>query len=168
MMRSRRIVWLSAAVALVLAGTGCGGGKSEGVKVGSRVPSFSLTTSANEKLTDRSLQGRVVLLNFWSTSCEPCVKEIPELQKLEESDRATVVGIALEDAGWQAVKPFLERHHVTYRVALGDEDLFGRFGGIGIPYSLLLDRSMRVVKIYRGPVTRDALLTDIAALTPGA
>jgi thiol-disulfide isomerase/thioredoxin len=166
-MRSRRIVWLSAAAALLLAGVGCEGGKSEGVQVGSRVPSFSLTTSANEKLTDRSLEGRIVLLNYWSTTCGPCVKEIPELQKLEESDKATVVGIALEDAGWQAVRPFLERHHVTYRVALGDEDLFGRFGGIGIPYSLLLDRSMRVVKIYRGPVSREVLEKDIGTIDVG-
>jgi thiol-disulfide isomerase/thioredoxin len=167
-MRHRLNVGLFAAMALVPSGAGCEGGKPEGVKVGSRVPSFSLTTTANERLTDRSLEGRIVLLNFWSTNCGPCVKEIPELQKLEESDKATVVGIALEDAGWQAVKPFLERHHVTYRVALGDEYLFERFGGVGIPYSLLLDRSMRVVKIYRGPVSREVLLTDIAALTPGA
>src|SRR5262249_44788556 len=151
-----------AALAAAVAGAGCArDGGEEGVAVGRRVPSFSLTTAANEHVTDRSLEGNVVLLTFWSTGCGPCVKEIPELQKLEESKKATVVGIALEGDGWQAVKPFLKRHHVTYRVALGDEELFGRFGGVGIPYSLLLDRSMRVVKVYRGPVAREALEEDI-------
>jgi thiol-disulfide isomerase/thioredoxin len=168
-MRLRRRVGLFAVVTLALAGAGCAEDKGgDGVKVGGRVPSFSLTTATDEKVSDRSLEGKVVLLNFWSTGCVPCVKEIPELQKLEDSEKATVVGIALEGEGWQTVKPFLKRHHVTYRIALGDEALFGRFGGVGVPYSLLLDRSMRVVKIYRGPVTREALEEDIRAIEAGA
>jgi thiol-disulfide isomerase/thioredoxin len=140
---------------------------SDGVQLGKRVPPFTLKTSTNEKLTDRSLQGQVVLLNFWSTTCGPCVKEIPELQKLEDASHATIVGIALEGTGWQTVKPFLQRHRITFRVALGDEDLFDRFGGVGIPYSLLLDPAMRVVKIYRGPVTYEALEADIQSLKAG-
>jgi thiol-disulfide isomerase/thioredoxin len=167
-MRPRLFVGLWAVLTFTLAGAGCAdAGGSEGVKVGRRVPAFSLVTSANEKVTDSSLEGRFVLLNFWSTSCGPCREEMPDLQKLEESARATVVGIALDGGGWQAVKPFLERHGITYRVALGDEDLFERFGGVGIPYSLLLDRSMRVVKVYRGSVTREALEKDIRSLGGG-
>jgi thiol-disulfide isomerase/thioredoxin len=162
------VVGLCMGVALVLASAGCGDQKGVGrVTVGSRVPGFSLTTATNEKVTDRSLEGRVVLLNFWSTSCVSCIKEMPDLQQLEESNKATVVGIALEGADWQPVKSFLKRHPVTYRVALGDEDLFERFGGVAIPYSLLLDRSMRVVKVYRGPVTQDVLANDIQALEAG-
>jgi thiol-disulfide isomerase/thioredoxin len=168
-MRLRLIVDQLAALALACAAVGCAGERgAEGVKVGSRVPSFSLTTATRETITDRSLEGRVVLLHFWSPGCGPCVREMPDLQKLEESEAATVVGVALEESGWRSVKPFLKRHHVTYRVALGDEEMFDRFGGIGIPYSLLLDRSMRVVKVYRGPVTREALEEDIRAIGSGA
>jgi thiol-disulfide isomerase/thioredoxin len=167
--KPRLIAALFSGLALALAAAGCGDDKGpDHVTMGGRVPRFSLTTAANEKLTDRSLEGRIVFLNFWSTSCGPCIKEIPELQKLEESDKATVVGIAVEGTGWQTVKPFLKRHNVTYRVALGDEDLFERFGGVGIPYSLLLDRSMRVVKVYRGPVTREELEKDIRSMEAGA
>jgi thiol-disulfide isomerase/thioredoxin len=168
-MRPRLIVCVFAGLALALASAGCGDQKgSARVTVGSRVPGFSLTTATNEKVTDHSLEGRIVLLNFWSTSCVPCIKEMPDLQQLEESNKATVVGIALEGTDWQPVKSFLKRHQITYRVALGDEDLFDRFGGVGIPYSLLLDRSMRVVKVYRGPVTREVLENDIRALESGA
>src|SRR5262249_49428373 len=76
-------------------------------------------------------------------------------------------GIALEGTDWQPVKSFLKRHHITYRVALGDENLFDRFGGVGIPYSLLLDRSMRGGKVYRGPVDREVLENGIRALGAG-
>jgi thiol-disulfide isomerase/thioredoxin len=165
-MGSRWIVWLSAGLAV--AGTGCVEEKgAEGVKVGGRAPSFSLTTATDETVTDRSLEGRIVLLNFWSTGCGPCAGEMPDLQALEDSNKATVVGIALDEDGWQAVKPFLKSRHITYRVALGDEDLFERCGGVGIPYSLLLDRSMRVVKVYRGAVTRETLEQDIRAIKTG-
>jgi thiol-disulfide isomerase/thioredoxin len=167
-MRPGLVFWLFAGPAVALASAGCGGAKvAEPVTVGSRVPGFSLTTTTSEKVTDHSLEGRIVLLNFWSTSCVPCIKEMPDLQQLEESNKATVIGIALEGADWQPVKSFLKRHQITYRVALGDENLFDRFGGVGIPYSLLLDRSMRVVKVYRGPVTREALENDIRALEAG-
>ena len=53
-------------------------------------------------------------------------------------------------------------------VALGDEALFEKFGGVGIPYTVVLDRSQRVVKVYRGAVTREALESDIRAIGPGA
>src|SRR2546423_1334238 len=140
-MRPRLIVWLFAGLAVALASAGCGDPKgSAGVTVGSRGPTFSLTTATNEKVTDQSPEGRIVLLNFWNTSCSPCIKEIPDLQQLEESNKATVIGIALEGTDWQPVKSFLKRHPITYRIALGNEDLFDRFGGVGIPYSLLLDR----------------------------
>jgi hypothetical protein len=79
-----------------------------------------------------------------------------------------VIGIALDDEGWKVVKPFLERHRLTYRVALGDESLFQRFDGSSIPYTLVLDRSQRVVKVYRKPVTSEMLETDIRSITEGA
>ena len=155
-------------VGLAFLGAGCVGDVApDGVQVGGRVPSFAVRTAANENVTDTSLRGRIVVLNFWSTTCAPCVRELPELQQVEDSSEATVVGIALDEGGWEAVRPFVERHHITYRVALGDEALFERFGGVGIPYTVVLDRSQRVVKVYRGPVTREALENDIRAIGAG-
>jgi cytochrome c biogenesis protein CcmG/thiol:disulfide interchange protein DsbE len=141
---------------------------SEGIRVGSRVPSFSLKTSTSESVTNRTLEGQIVILNFWSTTCRSCVTEIPEFQQVEESAKATVIGIALDDDGWKTVKPFLDRHQITYRVALGDESLFQRFDGSSIPYTLVLDRSQRVVKVYRKPVTREMLENDIRSIAEGA
>jgi cytochrome c biogenesis protein CcmG/thiol:disulfide interchange protein DsbE len=148
---------------LALCPVACSGG-ADRAEVGARVPPFALTTSTGERVTDKTLEGHFVLLNFWSTSCGPCVKEVPALCALEESRRVTVVGIALDEEGWQTVRPFLGRHNVTYRVALGDEELFRRFDGVGIPHSVLLDRSLRVIKVYRGPVTQEMLEKDLRAV----
>jgi hypothetical protein len=76
-----------------------------------------------------------------------------------------VIGIALEQGGAQAVQSLLKRRGITYPIALGDQALFERFDGINIPYTLLLDRSSRVVKIYRGAVTKETLEKDIRSIT---
>jgi cytochrome c biogenesis protein CcmG/thiol:disulfide interchange protein DsbE len=145
--------------------TGCGDDGETGVTVGSRAPAFTLRTADGSKVTRDSLQGRVVVLNFWSTRCGPCVEEMPELQRVEDGNRATVIGVALDEGGWDVIKPFLARHHVTYRVALGDQRLFERFDGIGIPYTLVLDREQRVARVYRSAVTWATLERDIGDLT---
>ena len=154
----------SLALALACAAGCLGDGGPAGVKVGGRVPKFALTTAGDEKLTDDSLAGQIVILNFWSTSCPSCVREMEDLQQLADGARVKVIGIALDEGGWKAVRPFLARHRVTYPVALGDEALFQRFDGISIPYTLVLDRAQRVVKVYRGAVKRETLEKDVRSI----
>ena len=116
-----------------------------------------------------SLKGRVVVLNFWATWCQPCMAEIPELKELAANNpEVKVVGIALDEGGAGVVKPFAERLGINYLVLVGNEATFQRFNGVGIPYTLLLDRSLRVVKMYRGATTRKNLEQDIKAIPPGA
>lgn len=149
----------------------CGGAADmdEGeVAIGSRAPSFSLKSLDGTTVTSRSLEGNVVVLNFWATWCAPCAQEIPELKQVAASSGAKVIGIALDEDGPLTIKPFVERHGLgeikNFTVLLGDQDLFQRFNGLGIPYTLVLDRSQRVVKIYRGPVTREALEKDLSTI----
>jgi hypothetical protein len=52
-------------------------------------------------------------------------------------------------------------------VLVGNEEVFQRFNGLGIPYTLLLDPSQRIVKIYRGPTTMAALEQDLKAIGQG-
>jgi thiol-disulfide isomerase/thioredoxin len=142
------------------------------VAIGSRAPGFSLKSLDGNTVTGRSLEGNVVVLNFWATWCATCIAELPDLKQVAASSGAKVVGIALDEDGLMAVKPFVERHGISeitnFTVLLGDQDLFERFKGFGIPYTILLDRSQRVVKIYRGPVTRETLEEDLRAINQGA
>lgn len=141
---------------------------AEGIRLGDHVPDFSLKTLNGDRVTDQSLQGQVVILNFWSTGCSACLSELPELQQIANNSQAMVIGITLEQGSAPAVRSLLKRRGITYPVALGDEALFERFGGISIPYTLVLDRSSRVVKIYRGVVAKESLEKDIRSITePG-
>lgn len=149
---------------LVVSLSSCdGGGKkaSEDVTVGSKSPTFSLKSLDGVTVKSGSYEGNIVILNFWATWCQPCRKEIPVLKQLAERSEAKVVGIALDQEGLKTVKPFVEQNGINYMVLLGNEDVFRRFNGFAIPYTLVLDLKGEIVKIYRGPATQESLEQDL-------
>jgi thiol-disulfide isomerase/thioredoxin len=143
-------------------------GSPEKLKLGGRIPNFSLKSLDGSTVTDRSFEGSVVVLNFWATWCAPCMKEIPDLKKVAADSKVKVLGIALDEDEATAVRPFVERNGINYPVAFGNQELFQRFNGLGIPYTLVLDRSQRIVNIYRGPVTKESLEQDLKKVEQGA
>jgi peroxiredoxin len=153
---------------LFLSNCGDAGNTSpEELKVGSQVPSFSLESLDGTTVTNGSFEGKAVVLNFWATWCQPCMGEIPELKELAASSGAKVVGIALDQDGVRTIRPFVASNNITYTVLVGDEEVFQRFNGLGIPYTLVLDASQRIVHIYRGPVTKESVEQDLKKIAEG-
>lgn len=145
----------------------CGGAQAinpENVVVGNTIPDFSVTSLEGKTIDKDSLKGEVVVLNFWASWCTPCMREIPELMDLAANSKAKVIGIALDETGFETVKPFVDAHKINYTVAVGTQDLFQQFNGAGIPYTLVLDPSQRIVKIYRGPTDRESLEADLRTI----
>ncbi|HKG14677.1 MAG TPA: TlpA disulfide reductase family protein [Pyrinomonadaceae bacterium] len=161
---------LARTLALSLCGLlllGCGGaGESAEVAVGSPAPDFSLESLDGVTVKSSSLKGEVVVLNFWATYCQPCRGEIPQLNEFAASSGAKVVGISLDQDGASTVRRYEKEENLklNYTVLLGDEETFQRFNGVGIPYTLVLDRAQRIVKIYRGPVRKEELERDLAVI----
>lgn len=154
----------------VLIQLSCGDSNSsspEEIKVGGHVPSFSLKSLDGTTVTNGSLEGKAVVLNFWATWCQPCMGEIPELKELAASSGAKIVSIALDQDGARTIRPFVASNNINYTVLVGDEEVFQRFNGLGIPYTLVLDRSQRIVHIYRGPVTKESVEQDLKKIEQG-
>ena len=55
-----------------------------GVTKGQRAPDFALPTLAGARMSLSSLRGKVVIVDFWAQWCEPCTKELPQLDKLQK------------------------------------------------------------------------------------
>lgn len=169
MMRTRAVkLLLCAALALAAACGVAEEGGPEDVAVGNVAPTFTLTALDGAKVRSASLKGQPVVLNFWATWCQNCRREIPELKNLASDPKVKVVGIALDEQEPEAVKPFVADHGINYTVLLGDEQTFQRFGGVNIPYTLVLDASGRIAKIYRGVATKEELENDLRAIASAA
>jgi len=125
------------------------------------------------KLAD--LHGKVVLLDFWATWCEPCKIETPwliEFQKKYGPKGFTIVGIAMDEEGQKIVQPYLQstlfdiedgsKQAINYPVVLGNDALSDKFGVNGFPTGVLISRDGKLVKITSGLVSRDEIEKDIA------
>ena len=119
-------------------------------------PAYAFVSLEGEPLSDASLRGKVVLVNFWATWCTPCRVEMPALQRMHERHAAegfVVVGLAVDRASTQHVRDFVRDRGVTYPVAHVDGMAEAIFGGVrGYPTSFLLDRQGKIRHTVIGPV----------------
>src|SRR5271163_2185067 len=113
--------------------------------IGSRLPEFSLKDLRGKELSSADLSGKVVLVDFWATWCQPCKKEMPGYQKLADvyGKRGLVVIGFKFDTMADSADPVLFAHKigVRYPLAVASDNLRERFGGIeGLPTTMLYDR----------------------------
>ena len=112
------------------------------------------------RLSLASLRGRVVVLNFWASWCDPCREEMPRLEDAWRRYRGrgvTFVGVNTTDFTGDAER-FLRRYKVTFPVVRdGNGRVLARYGGLPIPWTYFVARDGRIVGYIRGEVTEDAL-----------
>ena len=129
---------------------------------------FALRDVAGKTAKLKQYRGKVVLLDFWATWCTGCKQEIPwfvEFQRKFGAKRFAVVGVSLDEGGWNVLKPFLAKTHVPYRMLLGDDATAQRYGIQNMPDTFLIDRHGRVAAAYiAGLVDKDNVETNINAL----
>jgi thiol-disulfide isomerase/thioredoxin len=128
-------------------------------------------------VTLSSLKGKVVVLNFWATWCEPCQVEIPwmiELQQKNADKGFTILGAAMDDEGKSVVEPYVQKTEfdvdgkkmkMNYPIVLGNDDVASKFGGlIGLPTTVVITRDGKIAKRFIGLANRDQLEKQVRAL----
>jgi thiol-disulfide isomerase/thioredoxin len=114
--------------------------------------------------------GKVVLVNFWATWCDPCRVEIPwliEMQQKYAGKGFTVLGVAMDEEGKSVVAPFVAKEHfdvsgqklpMSYPILIGTDAIADKFGGLlGYPTSILISRDGRQVKRITGLISYEEI-----------
>jgi cytochrome c biogenesis protein CcmG/thiol:disulfide interchange protein DsbE len=131
-------------------------------------PGFTLKDANGRAVNLSDYKGKVVLLNFWATWCGPCKLEIPWFVEFEQKykDKGfAVLGVSLDEDGWEVVKPYVERAKINYRILLGDDMTAQLYGGVdSLPTSFVLDREGRIAATHVGLVSKSQYQKDLDAL----
>jgi cytochrome c biogenesis protein CcmG/thiol:disulfide interchange protein DsbE len=114
-------------------------------------PTFSLDTLDGETISLADLEGRPVVLNFWSSSCPHCATLAPHLETLSKEHQEQglqVLGVAGRDSE-QALRDKAEALNLTYPIGMSPEAV-SAYGVRGIPMTFFIDREGNIVSSILG------------------
>ena len=127
-------------------------------------PPFALLTPSSQTLALKQARGAVTIINFWATWCEPCQREMRELQALYEIYPADLRILAVnvgENA--QAIRDWVAQLGLTFDILL---DARGEVSNLyqvrGLPTTFVLDKDHVIRRVRYGPVHLESLLRDLA------
>ena len=151
-MKSTRIAYL--AVAILIAGAGIALGLRT-LGVASPAPDVSYTLLDGRTSTIRELRGKVVLVNFWATSCTTCVHEMPKIIATHEKFKARgydTLAVAMSYDIPAYVINFSQTRSLPFGVAIDNSGIIAKsFGDVTLtPTSVLINKHGEIVKRFVG------------------
>ncbi len=119
------------------------------VEVGDTGPNFSLTTDTGKKVTRDNFGGKILVLNFWASWCQPCVEEIPSLNELQKqlgSSGLVVLGISV-DKNKEKYNQFRKRARLVFETALDSEaNVSASYGTFKYPETYIMGPDGKVLE----------------------
>ena len=114
-------------------------------------PAVTFTTLAGKPITPSDLRGKVVLVNFWATTCAVCAHELPEMVATYQTYAARgfeIIAVAMPYDRPDWVVDYARRRQLPFTVALDFDGTINRaFGGIdATPTAFLIDKRGRIVR----------------------
>jgi thiol-disulfide isomerase/thioredoxin len=125
-------------------------------RAGTEVSSLQFADLEGRVSSLAAFEGRVMVLNFFASWCAPCRDEAPILEawQRDHPDRVHVLGVALRDSR-PKLEAFMARYGLTFPVTMTTKegDLARAFGVVGIPHTVFISKTGRVVSQVVGPLT---------------
>jgi cytochrome c biogenesis protein CcmG, thiol:disulfide interchange protein DsbE len=119
------------------------------VRVGETAPDFKVTTESGRTITPENFGGKLLVLNFWASWCQPCVQEVPSLEVFSRqfaSEGVVVLGVSV-DKNEKLYHQFLQQFPVTFQVARDPSwDIAANYGTFQLPETYIIDSSGKVVQ----------------------
>src|SRR3990167_36750 len=128
-------------------------------------PKLSVKTFDGQDFDLAAHRGKWEVVNFWATWCNPCLKEIPDLDAMDKArDDVIVIGLAYEEIERADMEAFLKDHPMSYPIAV--IDVYNPPADFdtprGLPMTYLIAPDGKVAARHLGPVTSEQLSSEIA------
>lgn len=117
------------------------------------VHDFSLPDLEGKQVKLSEFKGKVLLVDFWATWCEPCITEIPHFNKLHamyQPRGLEIVGVTLDSGSANDVRKHVSKHKIQYRVLMGNDKVSNQYDILGFPTTYLIGRDWTVFRKYVG------------------
>ena len=148
---------LAAMLALAAAGAAWAAGGSMKPWPGGATPALSLRDLDGKEHKLADYKGKVVVLNFWATWCDPCREEMPAMQRLQERLAGKLVVLAVDyGEGPPRIKDFLKKVPVRFTVLLDRDTSAATAWKVKVlPTTLVIDPDQKVRYVAVGDVGWD-------------
>lgn len=113
-------------------------------------PFPNLKTLDNKKIGINDLKGKPTLINFWFTTCKPCIEEMPVLNKIKNKFKDSVNFIAVNYEQTKKVRAFLLKHKYNFIQIANAEKFTDSLEMTSFPVNIFLDRNGKVIRIENG------------------
>jgi peroxiredoxin len=115
------------------------------LKEGSQIPEFSVPLLNGESFNLEEEKNKILVINWWSTSCSPCIAEIPGFNKLVDKYKSNneIVFLAIAWDTEKRIKNFLAENEFAYKHRLYNDQTVKLFGGV-FPRNLVIDRNGKI------------------------
>lgn len=132
------------------------------------LPMFSFPDTDEKMHTISEWEGKTLVINFWATWCQPCLKEIPEFVQLQTQyakQNVQFIGIAIDEL--PAVTRYKNSVNINYSVLISSEwDGFNLAQQLGnnsntVPYTVVVNPVGKIIYRYAGAVKKENLMAII-------
>jgi thiol-disulfide isomerase/thioredoxin len=136
------------------------------------MPKVNLQDLDGKAIDSDKFKGSILVVDFWATWCGPCIKEIPEYNRIQEKyaeKGIKLLGITMASGLAKEVKPFVKQHNMRYTVLMGDDNQGYDLNIMGFPTTYLVTREGKIFRRYvgAGPRKTEQLEADIQKLLEG-
>lgn len=129
--------------------------KETGISIGSVAPNFILENLQGEQVSLDDYRGKTVIVNFWTTTCPYCIKEMPDFQKIYSERKDTDFTILAVNIGESkaTVNNFMKKNNYTFPVVFDKKgEVSYMYNITGVPTSIIIDGEGIVRGIRMGPM----------------
>ena len=132
------------------------------------LPKFKMTNlfNENESISNKDIENKIILINFFASWCAPCKAEHPLLFEIKKNFPSMfILGVNMQDVKEDAINFLKDDGNPYDYVGIDKSGFVGiEFGVVGLPETFLVYKSNKIIYKYLGPLTKDIIQNEIIPL----